>query len=169
MEARPAVANDAGEIVRLARLMFESMGIDLSDATWEEEGRRHVRGRIGGDVAVFVVDDPIRPARLVASAAGVITRRLPTPSNEHGLVGYVQWVCTDHGHRRRGLARQVMSALLTWFEANDVAAVELHSTAVAESLYLSMGFDDSGSRALRRRARPPSAPASPAAGTDSCA
>src|SRR5579859_5053888 len=88
MEARPAVANDAGEIVRLARLMFESMGIDLSDATWEEEGRRQVRERIGGDVAVFVVDDPIRPGRLVASAAGVITRRLPTPSNEHGLVGY---------------------------------------------------------------------------------
>jgi hypothetical protein len=49
MEARPAVANDADEIVRLARLMFESMGIDLADATWEEEGRRHVRERVGGE------------------------------------------------------------------------------------------------------------------------
>jgi hypothetical protein len=45
----------------------------------------------------------------------------------------------------------VMSALLIWFEEHGVGAVELHSTPMAEALYLSLGFNDAGPRALRRR------------------
>jgi GNAT superfamily N-acetyltransferase len=161
MEARLATPEDADEIVRLARVMFESMGIDLDDPAWEREGCRHVRERIGGDLAIFVVDHP-SAARLIAAAAGTIAQRLPTPLNVGGRVGYVQWVCTDPEHRRRGLARQVMTSLLSWYEANDVPAVELHATPDAEGLYLSMGFNASGGRALRPPAGLTCAPVMPA-------
>jgi len=44
-----------------------------------------------------------------------------------------------------------MDALLGWFSERDVHTVELHATPMAEALYRSMGFDDAGPRALRRR------------------
>jgi GNAT superfamily N-acetyltransferase len=96
-------------------------------------------------------EEPLVSGRLVASAAGTIAQRLPTPVNPHGRAGYVQWVCTDPEYRGLGLGRQVMTALVSWYEARDVRAIELHSTPMAESLYLSLGFSDSGPRALRRR------------------
>ncbi|HKS53160.1 MAG TPA: hypothetical protein VJS67_14940 [Pseudonocardiaceae bacterium] len=37
---------------------------------------------------------------------------LPGPGNPSARVGYVQWVCTDFGWRRRGLARAVTITLL---------------------------------------------------------
>jgi GNAT superfamily N-acetyltransferase len=154
MEARPATPGDADEIVRLAQLMFASMGMDLADSTWEQSGRRHVCDRLGADLAVFVVDHRSRDGRLVASAAGTIARRLPTPLNADGRAGYVQWVCTDADQRGRGLGRRVMTALLGWYEANGVMAVELHATPMAEPMYRAMGFDHSGPPALRRRSPP---------------
>lgn len=36
-------------------------------------------------------------------------------------------------------------------EAENVAAIELHATSIAEPLHRSMGFDDTGPGALRRR------------------
>ncbi|MBO0693348.1 MAG: GNAT family N-acetyltransferase [Acidimicrobiaceae bacterium] len=152
MNARIATVQDASEIVRLAALLFESMGLSTAwEPRWREEGERHVRDRLGGDLAVFVVDDPLQAGRLAASAAGIITHRLPTPANPAGLAGYVQWVCTDPQYRGRGHARAVMERLLNWYDERAVGTVELHSTPMAESLYRALGFDDSGARALRRR------------------
>jgi GNAT superfamily N-acetyltransferase len=131
--------------------MFETMGLDARDPTWQEEGQRHVRQRLGRDLAVFVVDDPVVPGHLVGAAAGTIASRLPAPANPSGLAGYVQWVCVEPGFRRRHLGEQVMVALLDWFDAHDVRSVELHATAMAEPMYRQLGFDDSGPRALRRR------------------
>lgn len=151
MRSRLAHADDAGEVVRLAALLFSSMGMDASGSAWQEAGRRHVRERLGRDMAAFVVDHPEQPDHLVAAAAGTISRRLPTPLNPSASAGYVQWVWTEPEFRGQGLGRLVMSSLLAWFDGRDVRTVELHATAMAESLYLELGFDDSGPRALRRR------------------
>jgi GNAT superfamily N-acetyltransferase len=151
MDARPARRTDAAEIVRLAGIMFESMGVDATASDWLEAAIRNVEERLDDDLAVFVVDDPQVSGRLIASAAGTIAQRLPTPMNPHGRAGYVQWVCTDSEYRGQGLGRLVMTALVSWYEAREVPAIELHSTPMAESLYLSLGFSDSGPRALRRR------------------
>jgi GNAT superfamily N-acetyltransferase len=140
-------------VVRLAALLFESMGTDPRDSTWQDEGQRHVRQRLGHDLAVFVADDPLVPGHLVGAAAGTIAQRLPTPNNPSGLAGYVQWVCVEPAFRRRRLGQEVMVALLEWFDARDVRSVELHATVMAEPMYRNLGFDDSGPRALRRRAR----------------
>lgn len=152
MNARFATIEDSSEIVRLATLLFESMGLSTAcEPHWRGEGERHVRTRLGKDLAVFVVDDPQRTGRLAASAAGTVLQRLPTPTNPEGLTGYVQWVCTDPQYRGQGLARAVMEGLLGWYDTRAVGTVELHSTPMAESLYRALGFDDSGARALRRR------------------
>jgi GNAT superfamily N-acetyltransferase len=139
-------------VVRLGRLMFESMGTDSSDPGWQAAGERHVRERLGVDLAVYVADGP--HGRLVASAAGTVSQRLPTPNNPSALVGYIQWVCTEADWRGKGLGRAVMEALLAWYDGEEVAVVELHATPVGEPLYRSLGFNEGdGSLALRRRAR----------------
>jgi GNAT superfamily N-acetyltransferase len=151
MRARSATPHDAPELLRLTVVLFESMGFDCTGGDWITTGEGNVRERLGTDMAAFVVDHPDSPGRLVALAAGTISARLPTPANPSGLAGYVQWVCTDVDFRGRGLARLVMAALLEWFDQREIKTVELHATPVAEPLYLALGFDDSGPRALRRR------------------
>ena len=151
VEARFARLEEAGEVVRLARVMFESMGHDASDAEWQREGERHVQERLGADLAVLVVEHP-DGGRLVSSAAGTVAHRLPVPRNPAGRAGYIQWVATEPAFRRRGLARLTMEALLAWFEAAGVPNVELHATADGEALYRSLGFGQSGGRPLRRLA-----------------
>ena len=132
-------------------LMFESVGADLSDPTMEIEAHRHIRERLGSDMAAFVIDHPSEPGRLVASVAGTVARRLPNPSNPTAMVGYVQWVCTDPAFRQRGLAKSAMESLLGWFEAKGAPVVELHATSMAEHLYESLGFGDAAGRPMRRR------------------
>ena len=151
MEARPARTGDGPEIVRLAAIMYGSMGMDLSDPTWEVEARRHVAERLGHDLAIFVVDHPRQAGRLVAAAAGTMAARLPAPINPSGVAGYVQWVCTDVEFRGRGLGRQVITNLLEWYESRGVAIVDLHASEMGERLYRSLGFDEGGQKAMRRQ------------------
>jgi GNAT superfamily N-acetyltransferase len=150
LRVRDAVAGDAPEVVRLARLMFESMGLDAADPRWQRDGEQQVRDRLGSDLAIYVVDHPTEGGRLVCSAAGIIARRLPTPGNPAATAGYVQWVATEPAFRRQGLARAVMTALLDWYRRREVALVELHATADGEPLYRSLGFSEGPGPALRR-------------------
>lgn len=76
MDVRAAVASDADEVVRLATIMFESMGVPTGSA-WSEAASRQVTERLGDDLAVFVVDHPDHADRLVASTAGTVSHRLP--------------------------------------------------------------------------------------------
>lgn len=149
MRARPASAGEVRQLVGLAGLMFESMGVDASGDDWQREAADRLRGRLGDDMVVFVVDDA--DGHPVACAAGVINSRFPTPVNPSGQIGYVQWVSTEPEWRRKGASRAAMEALLAWFDDRGVASVELHATADGEPLYRSLGFGDDGRNALRRK------------------
>ncbi len=153
---RPGVAKDAAEIVRLAEMMFRSLGIDPGPELWEhfgESARASVRSRAGDDTCFFVADHPDEPGRLVACGAGVIVRRLPTPVQPDGRNGYVQWMSTDPAFQRHGLGRAVLRSVLAWFEAAGVVNVELHASPDGEPLYRSEGFwRGPGGEPLRRLA-----------------
>jgi GNAT superfamily N-acetyltransferase len=142
---------DGPEVVRLAGVMFESMGRPLDDPGWSQNAQREFGDRLGRDMFAFVVDDPDAPGRLAASAAASIHRRLPRPGRSDFPAAYVQWVATEERHRGRGFGRAVMFGLVGALRNRGVQAVELHATPMAESLYLSLGFADAGPRALRIR------------------
>ena len=148
---RPATAEDTAEVIRLAALMYEAMGLDATRPAWRQAAAAAMASRLGGDTCVFVADDPDTAGRLAATGAGVITTRLPGPANPAATVGYIQWVSTDPRWRRRGLARAVTSALLGWFAERDVRAVELHATPQAAGLYHSLGFGPGPNPGLRIR------------------
>jgi GNAT superfamily N-acetyltransferase len=138
--ARPATAADADELVRLAAVMFNAMGHDASAPEWQEAGRQMTRRRLGsGDMAGYVIDGD-EPGQLISAGAVVVHDRLPGPANPSGRAGYIQWVATEAGYRRQGLARQVMQCLLAWLAERHIAVVELHATADGEPLYRALGF-----------------------------
>jgi GNAT superfamily N-acetyltransferase len=148
---RPATTADTGEVIRLAALMYEAMGLDTTGLAWRQAAAAALANRLGGDTCVLVADDPDRAGRLAATGAGVITTRLPGPANPAATVGYIQWVSTDPLWRRRGLARAVTSALLAWFTERGVRFVELHATPEAAGLYRSLGFGPGSNPGLRIR------------------
>jgi ribosomal protein S18 acetylase RimI-like enzyme len=152
--ARMASRADADELVRLAALMYASMGL-ATDPEWLGAAAAAFAERQGDDLVAFVVDRPDGRVGLAASGAGMIARRLPSPTNPAGLVGYIQWVATDIGFRRQGLARQVLHGLIGWFETQRVPVIELHATPAGEPLYRSLGFSEEGGLALRRRSGRP--------------
>ena len=151
MQPRFATQSDTAEVIRLAGIMYETIGLDPRDPRWSSEAARQFRSRLGADVQAVVVDDPDSASgRLIASGAVVLCDRLPTPYNPGGRVAYVQWVATDPDHRRRGLATMVMGMLLDWCTDQGALVVELHATAAGEPLYISLGFGQEGGTAMRR-------------------
>lgn len=152
IEARRATVDDAAELVRLREVLMGVLSGEGSTA-WQESSRQILRRRLAESsptMAGFVVDQPDNAGRLAACAVGVIEERLGAPRNPQGLTGYVFNVATDPGRRRRGYARACTVALLGWFRAQGVGAVDLRATAEAEPLYASLGFhrvDDPSMRA----------------------
>ena len=148
MEVRPATPADAGDVVRLGALMFESMGL-APEGAWREQAAAMVSGGLAdGTVLAFVAEVE---GRVVAGAAATLAQRLPGPLNPGGRAAYVQYVCTERAWRGRGCGRAVMTALVESLGACGAGVVELHATADGEPLYRSMGFDEGPNPALRLR------------------
>ena len=151
LAVRRAGPEDAVEVIRLAALMYEAMGLDAADPAWRTAAAAALASRPGADVAVFVADVPGSAGRLAATGAGTIATRLPGPANPRATVGYIQWVSTDPQWRRRGLARLITATLMGWFREREVGAVELHATPEAAALYRSFGFGPGANPGLRLR------------------
>ena len=147
--ARPSRPDDAADVIRLASLMYESMGLDVAKPEWRQNAERMIRERSGSaDCAVFVADD----AGTVVACGGVtIATRLPGPGVPTARYGYIQWMVTDPSARRRGHATAVFESIIAWLRERDVTAMELHATPEGEPLYRKYGFDDPMYPQLRAR------------------
>ncbi|MDQ1713891.1 MAG: hypothetical protein QOE45_3341 [Frankiaceae bacterium] len=151
MPVRRATPDDAPELVRLRRVMFDAMGVDHSDPAWAVACERVLRDRLpSGDMAAFVVDG--QSGGLAACGVGMVEQRLPGPKNPTGRHGYVQSMATDPAARRQGYAREVFGALMAWFEENGVTSVDLHATTFGEGLYRDFGFSEPRNLPLFRSA-----------------
>ncbi len=137
---RRGVAADAPEVVRLRAVMLAAMGLDVGpdNAPWRAECAAAYERLLAADTfATFVVDDGDRG--LAACATGWIDQRLPGPWSD-GRTGHLANVCTDPVHRRRGLARATVRAVMQWFADSGVRRVDLHATQDARGLYEAEGF-----------------------------
>jgi GNAT superfamily N-acetyltransferase len=81
----------------------------------------------------------------VVAGAGVQVRELiPRLEVLAGPEALVVNVFVEPTFRRRGLARQLMVAILDWCRAEGIGRIVLHPTDAARSLYESLGFSTSG-------------------------
>ncbi|HWL35461.1 MAG TPA: GNAT family N-acetyltransferase [Frankiaceae bacterium] len=149
MPLRRATPDDAPDLVRLRRVMYDAMDVDHSSPEWAASCEAVLRERLAsGEMAAYVVEDG---GRLVAGGVGMVEQRLPGPRNPSGLHGYVQSMATDPSARRCGHAREVFGALLAWFEEKGVTRIDLHATQYGAPLYRSYGFSEPPHLELARR------------------
>lgn len=147
---RAATADDVDELLRLRRLMFDSMGVVASDDTWERACRDHLVATLGSDeLHAAVVDHPEGPG-LVAGGMVEVHQRIPGAMNVQGRTAYISSMSTDAAFRRRGLARAVLVHLLGWIGAQGIEVVDLHATVPGEGLYRELGFERRAQPELRR-------------------
>jgi GNAT superfamily N-acetyltransferase len=86
----------------------------------------------------------------VVGGGGVWLRPLlPRPGALQGsLEAYVLNVYTEPEHRRRGVARAIMAAVIDWSREHRVARVVLHASKEGRRLYDSLGFEASNEMRL---------------------
>lgn len=152
ISARPAVHDDAAELLRLRVVMFESMGVDASACGWRQACLAHLQGGLAdGSLLGAVVDAPDGSGLACSGLAG-LSQRIPSPTNPSGVTAYLSSFSTDPRWRRSGMARRVLQLLLDRLRQDGVERVELHATPDGLPLYHSFGFADRpGGREMRLR------------------
>lgn len=91
----------------------------------------------------------VTPEGEVAAGAGVQVRALiPRLEVLDGPEALVVNVFVEPPYRRRGLARQLMVAILAWCREEGIGRIVLHPTDAARPLYQSLGFVASGEMIL---------------------
>lgn len=137
--ARLATTDDIGEIVRLRRVLFDSL--HETERGWQQQCAAVLEKALSeGWMVVAVVDAP--DGGLAAAGSAEVQQRLPGPMNPTGQLGYIGTMATDPRWRRRGFARAILSVLVDELRNRSVDRIELHATPAAEPLYRSAGFAD---------------------------
>ncbi len=150
VKIRKATVSDISELVRLRRLMFESMGItdsnqlDKGDSAVEKYFYNSIPNKtFNGWVAV-------NKAGVVISSVGVvIDQHPPGPNNLSGKIAYIMNLYTLPDHRRQGVARRLMQEVLEWIKKHGLTSVSLHATDMGKNLYEQLGFTDRTEMRLR--------------------
>ena len=127
--------HEAATLARLRATSFDRS--EASDADIDKAARLLTEQLTWGEfVCVVAVDE----GEIVSYGVGMIHQRLPTRRNPSGRWGYIQSMETHPEWRRRGLARGVLDAMLTWFREREVTGVSLVASAEGEPLYRQAGF-----------------------------
>ncbi|MBX9722749.1 MAG: GNAT family N-acetyltransferase, partial [Candidatus Obscuribacterales bacterium] len=78
---------------------------------------------------------------LVAGGGVSIREYFPRPAYPLGVVeAYVLNVYTAPEHRRRGLAKRVMLAIIDWCRSREIHRISLHASTEGRMVYESLGF-----------------------------
>lgn len=145
---RAAGPADAEGIIELRSELILSEPLD---AEWTALCSTQLARRLGpdGDARAQVAQTP--DGSIVSCALGLIHPLLPAPAYPEGLAARVHAVATRPEFRRRGLAREVLSALLDRLQTDGVTLFELHAGDEARPLYRELGF--AASPAMMRMTR----------------
>jgi GNAT superfamily N-acetyltransferase len=82
-----------------------------------------------------------REGEVVAGGGLVVSQILPRPGIvEGGAQALIVNVYCEPAHRRLGLARALMEAMLNWCTEEGIANVTLHASESGRPLYESLGF-----------------------------
>ncbi len=149
---RLAEVKDAAVIARHRAAMFHDMGLLSGDEpeTLRRAGEPWIKRLLaGGEYVGWLVE---RDGKVVGGGGIHLWEHGPGPECLRvGPWAHVANVYTDPNHRRRGLARMVMEAILDYCAANSVDHVTLNPSDEAIPLYEALGFVASAQMRLARR------------------
>jgi len=138
---RRATIDDARNIAHQRSAMFRDMG-DLSGddiARLENDSFVYIRQMMAEQRYLgWLVE---RHGEVVAGAGIIISQLLPRPGAiEGGAQALICNVYCEPEHRRRGLARALMTEMLEWLRRERMAKIVLHASPDGRPLYESLGF-----------------------------
>lgn len=148
---RPVEASDLELVLNQRHEMFIEMGFEPGACHAAIEANRDLfrtalaDGRYRG---FFAVDNSNR----VVAGGGIISHQFHTgPLDASRRRSWIVNVYTEPSHRRRGLARMVMQALLNLCRELGWTAVLLHASSDGRPLYDSLGFKATNEMILKLR------------------
>jgi GNAT superfamily N-acetyltransferase len=146
----PASTADVETLVAHRRAMFRDMGYndDVALNSMSAKFRGWLLDHMNaGDYHAWLVSTP---DGLIAAGAGLWLMDWPPHMIGQGSRrGNILNVFTEANFRRRGLARELMKAVLLWCRENGVDTIILHASPSGRSLYESMGFEATNEMRLR--------------------
>ena len=138
---RAAGPADIEVVLHHRRRMFEDMGFTdpaALEAMLATSTPLLRRGLEDGSYRGFLVEEA--GGRVVAGGGVVVLEFHSHPTDPRPRRAWVVNVFTETEHRRRGLARRLMEAILASCRADGMRTLYLHASAEARSLYESLGF-----------------------------
>jgi len=141
MTIRVATVDDIPTLLLHRRMMWWDMGrhdeaaLDLMHQTASEYfGTAVADGSYRGFLAVDATGKTIGGGGIVISSwPGILGQRQPQRAMILNM--YV-----ERAHRRHGVGRALMAAMITWCRENDFASVGLHASDEGRGLYEQLGF-----------------------------
>ena len=138
---RPASAADVGTILHHRRSMFAEMG-DGSEAELDamvESARPFVEAALrDGSYRAWLVE---ADGRVVSGGGVALVPYQPAPLDPVARRAYVLNMYTEPSHRRQGLAKLVLEAIVSFCREQGLKAVLLHASDAGRPLYRQMGFE----------------------------
>ncbi|MCC7369705.1 MAG: GNAT family N-acetyltransferase [Chloroflexi bacterium] len=138
---RAAILPDAPTLARQRRLMFDEISRmpDAEGDALEASIRAYVdRAMPAGTFYAWVVE---QDEAIVAGGGLQLRTLMPRPGFVRGEPeGLIVSMWTEPAHRRRGLGRRVVDAILAWGAENGVTRFTLHASNDGRPLYELYGF-----------------------------
>ena len=139
-QIRQATIGDVETILRHRRCMFADMG------RGDERSREAMVAATRSFIAAGLKDGSYRGwllqvgGQVVAGGGVAIADFQPTPWDLSPKRAWIVNVYTEPEFRRRGLARQLLEAILAWCRDQQLHAIFLHASDAGRPLYESLGF-----------------------------
>ena len=145
LELRLATVDDIPTLVSHRRKMFEDMAalkgeqreqasLEVMEAAYAVLLREEIPAR---STRAWVIE---AGGQIVASGALKLTDWLPRPDGSRRGLVYVHSVYTEPAHRRHGLARRILLAMIDYCRDDDWPRISLHASEMGRGLYEDLGF-----------------------------
>ena|SRR5258706_7454897 len=138
---RRAGAEDLAIVMHHRRRMFEDMGFKDSqslDNMMNTSMPLFEAGLEKGTYQGWLIED--EEGSVVAGGGIILLRFHSHPTDPTPERAWVVNMFTKPGHRRRGLARLLMSTMVEWCRATGMQSLYVHASDDGRSLYESLGF-----------------------------
>ena len=137
MRVRPATAEDLDTVIHHRIAMFRDMGYpDAVLTAIEQVSRPLLRDAIAGSDYHGVLAESDGDG--IVGGGGVLVVAWPGTQPQRA---WIQNVYVVPGFRRRGIAREIMRALIDWCRGRGFNSVNLHASTDGRPLYEQLGFE----------------------------
>jgi GNAT superfamily N-acetyltransferase len=138
---REATVADARTIAEYRRLMFTAMGqvVPGRDDDLVSAMERYVQQELpAGRLRAWIVD---LDGSQVAGGILALQMTAPSPGSlDDQPVAIIQNIWTEPAHRRRGLAGQIVKAMIDWCRERRIRHLFLNATEDGRGIYTALGF-----------------------------